>query len=47
MTCIKMIKKTKQLTLALGCSIKYAPRTPAIAPLAPTIGMFESGLTKA
>jgi hypothetical protein len=33
-------------TLARGNMTKYAPRTPAIAPLAPTVGTVEEGEEK-
>ena len=44
---IKVVKKinniTKTCTLAFGKLIKYAPKIPAIAPLAPIIGSSELG----
>ena len=40
----KIIIKAKTCTLAFGNRIIYIPKTPAIAPEAPTIGMVEPGL---
>src|SRR5207302_9343714 len=43
----KMMIQTKQCTLARGYTIRYAPSTPAMAPLAPPIGTWEVGSTPA
>ena len=40
----KIMKGTKTNTFALGKKCKYAPKTPAIDPEAPIIGIFESKL---
>jgi hypothetical protein len=44
---IKKPKKSSVCTFARGKSRIYAPRIPETAPLAPIIGMVESGLVSA
>ncbi len=41
---MKIKKVTSVSILALGKRMRYAPSTPDIAPLAPTIGILDSGL---
>ena len=43
LTDINIIIHINTFTLALGCNKRYPPNTPAIAPLAPIIGILELG----